>query len=145
MLTPSEFRALGRFTLVGATGFVIDAGILTLLAQGVALNIYIARLFSFAGAVLATWALNRAFVFTAKAAVRSRATTATELAQYLLVQSGGAAVNLALFAGQIMVWPMLRDYPVIPLAVASVLALIVNFIGMRLWVFGGVRKRSESA
>ncbi len=144
-MTPSDFRALGRFTLVGTTGFLIDAGILTLLAQGLDLNIYIARLFSFAGAVLATWSLNRAFVFTAKAAVRSRATTATELAQYLLVQSGGAVVNLALFAGQIMVWPMLRDYPVVPLAVASVLALLVNFIGMRLWVFGGVRKRSESA
>jgi putative flippase GtrA len=141
----SEFRALGRFTLVGATGFLIDAGILTLLAQGVGLNIYVARIFSFAGAVLATWALNRAFVFTAKTAVTSPATTATELAHYLLVQSGGAVVNLALFAGQIVVWPMLREYPVVPLAAASVLALVVNFIGMRLWVFGGVRKRSESA
>ena len=58
-------KVLG-FAVVGGVGFLVDGGILTLLSQVAHTNIYLARGASFSLATLATWLLNRTFVFQAE-------------------------------------------------------------------------------
>jgi putative flippase GtrA len=56
-------QQLGLFTLVGAAGFLIDAGMLLLLANVLGVNIYVARLLSWLAAATFTWLLNRTLTF----------------------------------------------------------------------------------
>jgi putative flippase GtrA len=126
-------KLLVGFAAVGTIGFFVDAAVLTVLSQALAVNVYLARCCSFVVACLVTWLLNRALVFESSAA------TATakhrEYGRYFLVQSGGAAFNMAIFSALIALLPALQRVPVIPLAVASCCALFFNFAGSRLWVF----------
>lgn len=130
MSTPAGSRKLLiGFILVGAMGFVVDAAVLTVLSQVFGLNLYVSRLFSFVVACLATWLLNRAFVF-ASTSDRKR-----EYGRYFVVQSGGALLNLGVFSVLVALLPPLQKLPVVPLAIASAVALFFNFAGSRLWVF----------
>lgn len=121
------------FGLVGAIGFAVDGGILTLLSQRFAVNIYLSRLFSFAIATITTWLLNRTFVFKAQEldAQKKR----QEYGKYLLVQIGGALLNLGIFSALIKVLPSLQTIPVVPLAVGAVFGMLFNYSGSRFWVF----------
>ena len=125
---------LARFAIVGGIGFVVDAAILTALLSGLGFNVYASRAVSFATAVLATWALNRQWVFTNGKARHARAVGA-EYLRYLVVQTVGALVNLGVFVVVLAMEPDLIRYPVVPLAIGSVAGLLVNFAGARLWVF----------
>lgn len=130
-------KALLGFIVVGSIGFVVDAGVLTLLSQRFGVNLYVARLCSFVLACLATWILNRTFVFESDAL--SAGAKKREYGRYFLVQTGGALLNLGVFSVLVALVPSLRSMPVIPLAVASGCALFFNFAGSRLWVFQPVR------
>ncbi len=57
---PARF---GAFAVVGAVGFLVDAGVLTALVNGLGANPYAARAVSFPAAVTATWWLNRRWTF----------------------------------------------------------------------------------
>ncbi len=121
------------FAAVGGAGFVVDASILTILSQVLGVNIYESRVISFSAATLATWFLNRTFVFQRQAlSPRSRS---AEYVRYLLVQTGGALLNLAVFSVLIEWIPPLRFYPVVPLAAGAAVGLVFNFTGSRYWVF----------
>lgn len=126
-------RRLVAFGAVGTIGFVVDAGVLTLLSQGLEADIYLSRLFSFAAAVLVTWLLNRSLVFKTRQA--GSPDRRRELGRYFIVQTGGAFVNLAVFAALVWLFPQLQAIPVVPLAAGSLLALLFNYSGSRLWVF----------
>jgi putative flippase GtrA len=56
-------KKIFSFGVVGGVGFVVDAGVLTLLSSKMGVNIYVSRLFSFTVAVFVTWMLNRKWVF----------------------------------------------------------------------------------
>lgn len=125
--------ALLGFGIVGAIGFLIDAGVLTLLSQAFGWDVYVARLVSFIAATLGTWLLNRSFVFaraTAPATDKRR-----EYGRYFLVQTGGALLNLGVFSALIACLPALRSAPVVPLAFGSGVAMFFNYAGSRRWVF----------
>jgi putative flippase GtrA len=128
---PTDFA---RFAIVGGIGFVVDAGILTVLASWLGLNVYASRAVSFATAVLATWALNRQWVFGSLKARHARAVGA-EYLRYVIVQTVGALTNLVVFVAVLAAVPGLIRYPVVPLAVGAVAGLLVNFAGARAWVF----------
>lgn len=114
-----------RFALVGATGFAIDAGVLSALAL-LNWNLYAARALSFAAAVICTYALNRRLTFrVAPASKRIESTTA---AGYGVIQMGGALVNLAIFSGLVWQNPHLGDWPVAPLAVGALGGFVFNYL-----------------
>ncbi|HEY0847586.1 MAG TPA: GtrA family protein [Noviherbaspirillum sp.] len=121
------------FGLVGAIGFAVDGGILTLLSQRFGVNIYLSRLFSFTTATLTTWILNRTLVFKVQQldAEKKR----REYGRYLLVQIGGALLNLGIFSAMINAAPALESLPVVPLAVGAVFGMLFNYSGSRYWVF----------
>jgi putative flippase GtrA len=136
-LSVSVLRRLPGFVLVGAIGFLIDAGILTALMTGLGFGPYGARAISFTVAVTATWYMNRRWVFE-RIAVRM---SGREYTSYLLVQIIGAVINLSVFVAVIEFVPELAATPVIPLAVGAAVALMFNFSASSRFVFSETRNQ----
>ena len=128
------FRRIAKFAIVGAIGFAIDAGVLTLAVRELS-SVYAARALSFSCAVLATWLLNRLYVFEPD----KRASLAAEYGRYLATQIAGALTNLAVFVALIESIPRLAATPVVPLAIGALLGALVNYAGSALWVFDATR------
>lgn len=131
--TRRAFRKFFGFLLVGGAGFIVDAGILTVLSSVVWLDIYLSRLISFIFATFTTWLLNRLFVFRKN--LNNKLSKKAEYTRYIGVQTLGGATNLLVFAIVIHLEPALIKQPVIPLAWGSAFGLIVNYLGARYWVF----------
>ncbi|MGX7004345.1 GtrA family protein [Caballeronia sp. KNU42] len=125
-------KKIFSFGIVGGVGFVVDAGVLTLLSSNMGMNVYLSRLFSFTVAVFVTWMLNRRWVFKSDAPTTNKA---NEYISYLTVQVIGALINLGIFALSIFYFPGLKVYPIVPLAFGSVCAMFFNFVGAQVWVF----------
>ena len=126
-------KRLFFYLLVGGTGFLVDAALLTLLVTLGGTNPYLARCLSFPPAVLVTWALNRQLVFISHA--RTTKTRSAEYGRYFTVQTLGALINLLIYMACLKLWPALKPYPVIALAAGSAVALVFNYLGARWWVF----------
>lgn len=129
----NNVRRTAGFAVVGAIGFLVDASILTLMSRGVGVDLYLSRVLSFAAATILTWILNRSLVFKVKSTLISK--SKSEYGRYLLVQIGGALMNLAVFALVIEFYPLLHEFPVAPLAVGAIFGLMFNYLGSRHWVF----------
>lgn len=119
------------FGVVGAIGFCVDGGVLTLLVNGFGVDSFGARALSFTAAVLVTWLLNRHVTFHE----RKDACRLSELGRYVGTQLAGAIANLAVYA--LCLWQVsyLRTWPVIALAIGAAAGFIVNYAGARLIVF----------
>jgi putative flippase GtrA len=126
-----------RFGIVGAVGFAVDGGVLTLLVTLGGWGPITSRAISFPVAVVATWLLNRTFTFRSTA--RTGAAAAQEYLRYFGVQLTGALVNVLVYAALVLHWPALGEVPILPLAIASAVAMVVNFAGARLLVFSSAR------
>ncbi len=124
-------RKLPGFVVVGAIGFLIDAGILTILMTGFGFDHYSARAISFTVAVTFTWYMNRRWVFEKSSASMN----GREYSSYIFVQVIGAVINLSVFVAVIEIVPSLTSMPVIPLAVGAVTALLFNFSASSRFVF----------
>lgn len=128
---PSDFW---RFAATGVAGFGVDAGILLALTQGAGLLPQVARLGSFAVAVLATWTIHRAWTFRAADGEASRP-AGRQLASYFGVQLAGAVLNYLIFT---LLIGVLGDGPVnlvLSLACGSVGGLLLTYAGSRAFVF----------
>jgi putative flippase GtrA len=124
---------LVRFSVIGALGFVVDAGALALLIAG-GVDLYLARLISFPLAVTVTWYLNRVWSFRGSATARP----AREYAGYVAVQTVGAAVNFAVYVLSLrLLFAEQPDRAVPALALGSAVGLILNYLGARWLVFVG--------
>lgn len=132
------YRRFAKFVAVGGIGFLVDAAVLTLALRYLTESIYAARMLSFTMAVIATWLLNRTFVF----AVREPRRLAAEYGRYLATQVVGALCNLLVFVALIEALPRLASTPIIPLAVGAVLGALANYAGSVYWVFNA-RRRSN--
>jgi putative flippase GtrA len=134
----SLLRRLPGFILVGAIGFLIDAGILTALMKSLGFGHYGARAISFTIAVTATWYMNRRWVFERNSVRMS----SQEYTSYLSVQVIGALINLSVFAAVIEFVPGLAKIPVIPLAVGAAVALMFNFSASSRFVFADAKNQT---
>lgn len=118
-----------RFSIVGGVGFVIEAVLLTYFATVPAVGAIKGRAISFPIAVMTTWWLNRTLTF------QSKNNPHRESFRYFLVQSLGAIVNLGVFVVLVSALPWLRSIPVVPLFIAAIFGLLVNFTLSRKYVF----------
>ena len=135
----AEVSRACRFSVVGVTGFLVDAAILLFLVEFLGLAPIPARIFSFSVAVLVTFALHKQWSF---GSLRHQKLS-TALATYLAVQGIGFTVNFAIYATAISVSPPPFNEPLFALAVASLGALIVNYAGARGLVFGTFERKRD--
>ena len=122
-----------RFCVVGAIGFVTDAGMLALLLEN-NVSQYTARVLSFPVAVFVTWWLNRIWTFSQA----GRAKTGKQIMRYFTVQCLGAAVNFMFYFALLQFIEPTAANAVFALAVGSAAALIINYLGSRFHVFRSI-------
>ncbi|MDM0034955.1 GtrA family protein [Variovorax sp. J22P271] len=129
---------LGReflsFAVVGTIGFVVDLGVLYVVAP--ALGWYGGRGLSFLAAATVTWALNRRFTFAGR---HSGASIAGEYLRYLLTMMAGALVNYGAYVLTLH-WLGGPLAPALGVALGSCAGLAVNFVTARFLVFKGATK-----
>ena len=121
------------FSAIGVVGFLVDGGVLQALVSLAGMSPYQARFVSFPIAVFVTWALNRRFTF-ASADGPSMSGWASFI-RYLAFSLVGIAVNLAVYLSLLYAVDAFRALPIIPLAIASVAALFVNYFGAKHFSF----------
>ena len=132
----AELHAAGssqflRFAVVGVVGFVVDAGVLQALITLAGWGPIGARAVAIPVAVFATWLLNRTITFAAShtgPALRS-------LVRYATVSAAGASVNFAVYTVLVFASRAMAALPMVPLAIASIVALVVNYLGSKHFAF----------
>jgi putative flippase GtrA len=130
-----------RFAVVGATGFLVDAALLSVLI-GHGFGIYAARLASFPAAVTWTWLLNRLWGFRDDRTHRPT----REWARYFAVQSFGALVNFLVYSALLAsIFDERAEMALYALAIGSAVGMIVNYVGAAALVFVGVRQDTHAA
>lgn len=127
----NDYLRFLKFGLVGTLGFVVDAGVMQLLVSLAGVGAIEARAVSIPTAVLATWLLNRSFTFGKTSADPALAS----LARYVAVSAGGATVNFLAYTALIMASAALAARPMIPLAIASIVAMVFNYLGSKHFAF----------
>lgn len=123
-----------RFGVVGTFGFLVDAGILLTLTHFLEMSPFLARVISFAVAVFSTWLIHRRWTFSSAGQGKN---PLKELAQFFSAQSLGICVNYACFSVLILMGAPFSNYPVLALAIASALAMTLNYVLARRYVFVG--------
>lgn len=125
-------QRLWRFGIAGVLGFLVDAGVLYLLAPF--FGWYGARVLSFWAAATATWLFNRRYTF-ADSAAPGGAALWREYGTYLVAMLGGAAVNYAAYALTLHFMPPAAWAPLLGVAVGSVAGMGLNFVSARWLIF----------
>lgn len=112
-----------KFAVVGATGFVVDAGIVTLLFKGLNFDPNVSRLIAIAFAVLATILLNRYWTFShaRHGCVWYQSVT------YLITQAIGLSLNYKIYEFLVSGGDIWYQWPVLAVGVGSVVAMFVTF------------------
>jgi len=121
-------KKLLRFGIAGGIGFVVDAGLLTLLLHLTPLGPFIARMIAIAVAMVATWIFNRTFTFD-----RSPHSLAVEGFRYGSVGITSALVNYGLYAALLLTIPALQ--PLAALVLATAASMFFSFFGYSRFVF----------
>lgn len=120
-----------KFAVTGTAGFAVDAAMLSLLLVSTDLGPYFSRALSFPAALCVTWYLNRVWTFE-----RTDQARLLQSVRYVLVQLVGAFFNLFVYALCIALGPpALERFPLLALAIASGVAMALNFLGSRHWAF----------
>ena len=119
---------LVRFMLTGGVGFVADAAALWLLIHTTPLGPLAARVLSIGFALCVTWQINRHLTFAPSSRGMAR-----EGARYGGVGVATSIVNYLVYCAALFAMPALP--PLVALAVASVVAMALSFLGYSRLVF----------
>jgi putative flippase GtrA len=120
------------FVLVGAAGFLVDAGILQLLSGVLGAEVHVARVVSFLVSSATTWRLNRRYTFAGN---RFGGHQFMEWLRYLWSSAAGGAVNYGAFSAVIAFAGDHGGYPVLGVAVGSIAGMGVNYALYSRYVF----------
>jgi putative flippase GtrA len=125
--TPAAWWQLGRFALVGASGYAVNLAVFSLGVHTLALHYRAAAVLAFAVALANNFLWNRHWTFTAAGRRAGR-----QAARFVAVSL--AAFVLAFAALQVLVGLLgMASVPAQALAVAA--AMPVNFLLNKLWSF----------
>ncbi len=125
-------RQFFLFGLAGTLGFLVDAGVVSVLVNGLDWNPYGARVISFLCAVATTFTFNRRYTFAATSA----GSLARQAGQYLVAMLAGFGVNYVIYAVLVYQFETVRTWPVFGVAAGSIAGMLVNYTSSRFWVFG---------
>ncbi len=120
-----------RFGVSGVAGFLVDAGVLTLLTVVVGINPYAARVPSFLAAATVTWLINRYWTF----ADRRGSDRGREWRRYLAAMLIGGLVNYAVYALLVATLAPVARWPVLGVAAGSLAGMVVNYLSSSRWIF----------
>ena len=117
-----------RFVLAGGIGFVADAAVLWLLLSVTPLGPLVGRVLSIGFALCVTWQINRHLTFSP-----SSRGIAQEGARYGGVGIATSIVNYVVYCAILLALPAMP--PLAALAVASIVAMALSFLGYSRLVF----------
>ena len=117
-----------KFGLVGATGFLIDAGTLSALIHFTPLDPYSARVIAIAVAMTSTWLMNRYVTFGP-----SKRSVTHEAARYGSVGLVGSLLNYTIYAATLTVLPQMGA--LFALIIASGSVAVFSWFGYSQLVF----------
>jgi putative flippase GtrA len=116
-----------RFGVVGFGGFLVDAGILALITEAMHVNPFAGRAVSVPVAIVFTFMCNRSWSF----ASAKKQAIGRSFSSYVSTQGAGLVCNLMVYSAALLV----VAHPLGALVVSSAAAMVVNYLGARLWVF----------
>jgi putative flippase GtrA len=116
------------FVAGGGIAFAVDALVLQVLTAGAGLHPVVARLAAIALAMVAGWLAHRTFTFKVAAPP-----SLPEFLRYAAVGWGASAVNYGVFVAIVLAWPAVA--PFAALVVASLVAMVFAYLGMRFGAF----------
>ncbi len=126
--TPANWLQLIRFGVVGASGYVVNVGLYTLLLHAAGVDYRLAAVLGFVAALINNFVWNRHWTFDA-----SEGHAGFQAARFLVVSLGAFAVQFALL--QLLVES--ADIAKVPAQALSIAAAMpLNFLGNKLWSFG---------
>ena len=123
-----------RFAGVGATGFLVDEGVLALMINLVGLNAFQGRAVSILCTMTFTWWGNRTLTFSEHAPTGATSIIG-EWLRYIATNSVGAVINYSTFAAITGFAPAPFDNPYLATAVGVGVGLMFNFTLSRTLVF----------
>ena len=124
---PHNWVQLAKFSLVGASGYVVNLAVYTALLRGAGWHYTAAATGSFLVAVTNNYLWNRLWTFRAQ-----RGAVAYQGARFFVVSTAALLANLAVL--EILVSLGVGEF--VSQAIAIVLVTPVNFVGNKLWSFG---------
>ncbi len=133
LLPAARLRTVFWFGVTGVLGFLVDAGLLHVLASGWHVNLYLARACSFTCAATVTWVLNRLITFAAPQ--RRPQELAVEWTAYFAASLGGGCINYLVFALAVRVSPLLHQIPTLGVALGTLAGMSFNFLMYSRFVF----------
>jgi dolichol-phosphate mannosyltransferase len=122
----ANWEQLVKFCVVGASGYVVNLVVYTLLLKGAGLHYLPAAVGSFLVAVTNNYLLNRAWTFR-----HQRGHVVLQGARFLVVSTLALGANLLVL--HVLVSAGLGE--VVSQAIAIILVTPVNFVGNKLWSF----------
>ncbi|HKH42206.1 MAG TPA: GtrA family protein [Solirubrobacterales bacterium] len=125
-LKPGNWVQLFQFGLVGASGYVVNLAVFTIMVGPIDLHYIPAAVLSFCVAVTNNFWWNRHWTFDAK-----QGHAGFQAARFLTVSVLALGVNL--IALELLVQADVSDVPAQALAV--IIAMPFNFVGNKLWTF----------
>lgn len=137
LLERQGLREFIAFCGVGTIGFIVDAGLIQLLAGAWKWDPYLARILTYLCAATVTWSLNRSITFRHAKGADWR----SQWSRYVVVNAVGAGINYLAFAATLLVSQTAHSYPALAVAVGSIVGLAFNFTLSKAVVF----KPAESA
>lgn len=126
-----------RFGIVGAIGFLVDAGLLHAMLK-LGLGYYGGRVVSFLAAATTTWILNRSFTFRRESSLAAHPALthpAGEWLAYLGLMVIGGVVNYGTYALSVAFSDPVRRYPALGVALGSIIGMAINFWTSKTMVF----------
>ena len=123
---PHNWLQLARFCAVGASGYVVNLAVFTLLLRGVGMHYLLAATGSFLVAVTNNYTWNRLWTFRGQ-----RGHVAYQGLRFLVVSTLALGANLLIL--HLLVRLGLGE--VVAQAIAIVLVTPLNFVGNKLWSF----------
>ena len=133
-----KFKRLSKFSCVGGLNTLIDFGIFSLLNSLLGINYIISQVISYSSGTLNSFILNKFWTFKD---TKTNKKTTKEIIQFIVVNSASLGVSLI---GLSILLKNNSMNSFIAKIISMVLAQVVNFLGYRFWVFGGVIKSVTS-
>lgn|SRR3990167_4432479 len=116
------------FAIVGSAGFLVDYSVFSILHCK--FDYELSRALSIFTAASFNWLANRTITFK----VEKRATH-IEWLKYLSVSAVAAAINFSVFIALTRISPLMKEFFVIPMALATGVSMWFNFFCSKFYVF----------